>query len=131
MFSHVTLGVADFDRACAFYAPLCDLLGLIQSYKGPLRDGLWAGWRAPDTDRPLFALTTPFEGAFAPGNGNMIAFLAETPALVDRFHALALSLGGTDAGAPGPRPAYHEGYYGAYLRDTEGNKIAIACHSAK
>ncbi|MEC7760800.1 MAG: VOC family protein [Pseudomonadota bacterium] len=130
MFSHVTLGVADFDRAYAYYAPLCGLLGLEQSFKGTLLNSLWAGWRTPGVARPLFAITEPFEGEFAPGNGNMVAFLAESREQVDRFHALALRLGGKDEGAPALRPQYHENYYGAYLRDTEGNKIAIACHDA-
>ena len=36
--------------------------------------------------------------------------------------------GGSDAGPPGLRPRYHAAYYGAYLRDPDGNKIALVCH---
>ena len=49
---------------------------------------------------------------------------------VDRAHAVALANGCTCEGAPGLRPHYHPNYYGAYLRDTEGNKLCVACHSA-
>jgi catechol 2,3-dioxygenase-like lactoylglutathione lyase family enzyme len=58
----------------------------------------------------------------------MMAFLAPDRATVDAVYALALSLGGRDEGAPGLRPHYHPHYYGAYFRDPEGNKLALACH---
>ncbi|WP_255553523.1 VOC family protein [Maritimibacter sp. DP1N21-5] len=79
--------------------------------------------------RPLFIVTTPLDGAQVTGNGKMIAFLAEDRALVDQAHALALSLGGVDAGLPGLRPEYHADYYGAYVRDPDGNKLCVACHA--
>ena len=63
-----------------------------------------------------------------PGNGQMVAFMVEQRAKVRELHALALTLGGTCEGAPGLRPHYHRHYYGAYFRDTEGNKIGVACH---
>jgi catechol 2,3-dioxygenase-like lactoylglutathione lyase family enzyme len=47
---------------------------------------------------------------------------------VDRAHALALAHGGSCAGAPGLRPAYHADYYGAYFRDPDGNKLCVVCH---
>jgi lactoylglutathione lyase len=63
------------------------------------------------------------------GNGQMVAFLAKSRAIVDRAYAAALAHGGTSEGAPGLRPNYHVNYYGAYFRDTEGNKLCVACHS--
>lgn len=128
MFSHVTLGVADFDRALAFYDPVCAALGLTQSMNGTLLDARWASWRIAGAPRPLFAISDPFDGDFVPGNGNMLAFLAPDRATVDEVHAIGLANGGTDEGAPGLRPQYHAHYYGAYLRDPEGNKVAVACH---
>ena len=62
------------------------------------------------------------------GNGHMVAFLSGTRSLVDTAYQVALAAGGTSEGAPGLRPEYHENYYGAYFRDTEGNKICVACH---
>ena len=55
------------------------------------------------------------------------AFVAESRVQVDAFHAAALAAGGTDEGAPGLRPQYHEDYYAAYVRDPDGNKIQAVC----
>lgn len=52
-----------------------------------------------------------------------MAFALASRAGVDSAYRLALAHGGTDAGAPGLRPEYHADYYGAYFRDTEGNKL--------
>jgi catechol 2,3-dioxygenase-like lactoylglutathione lyase family enzyme len=60
-----------------------------------------------------------------------VAFLAHDPATVDAFHAAALANGGSDEGAPGLRPHYHPNYYGAYVRDPDGNKLQAVCHSSK
>jgi predicted lactoylglutathione lyase len=68
-----------------------------------------------------FGLTKPFDGKPATvGNGVMVALAARDKAQVDRLHALALSLGGTCEGPPGPRG---EGFYAAYFRDLDGNKF--------
>jgi lactoylglutathione lyase len=61
----------------------------------------------------------------------MTAFLADSRAQVDAVYQTALDLGGTSEGAPGLRPEYHAHYYGAYFRDTEGNKLCVACHVAE
>lgn len=75
---------------------------------------------------PRFYVYRPLDGrAATPGNGAMTAFLASSPATVDLAHAAGLAAGGTDEGAPGERPRYAEGYYGAYLRDPGGNKVHI------
>ena len=89
----------------------------------------WAGWQAQPEPRPLFLIGAPQDGrAHAPGNGQMAAFLASDRDGVDRAYRLALQHGGTCDGAPGLRPEYHADYYGAYFRDTEGNKICVVCH---
>ena len=58
------------------------------------------------------------------GNGTMITFTAESKESVINFYNLALKLGGTDEGSPGPR---HEEHFYAYFRDLDGNKICIFC----
>jgi catechol 2,3-dioxygenase-like lactoylglutathione lyase family enzyme len=57
-----------------------------------------------------------------------VAFRAETRAQVDAFYKAALAAGGRDNGAPGPRPHYHENYYGAFVFDPDGHNIEAVCH---
>jgi lactoylglutathione lyase len=129
MFSHIFVGVSDFDRALAFYNPLMAALGLKLRFCD--RERPWAGWQSNPGPRPLFLIGTPFnELAHARGNGQMVAWLAENRELVDQAYAAALQSGGTSEGAPGLRPEYHEHYYGAYFRDPDGNKLCVACHAA-
>ena len=128
MFSHVFIGVGDFDRALAFYTPLMAALELPQRFCDPSRP--WAGWQSVPGPRPLFLIGRPFDGmAHAAGNGQMTAFMADSRAMVDAAHAAALAHGGRCEGPPGLRPEYHEHYYGAYFRDPDGNKLCVACHS--
>jgi len=55
--------------------------------------------------------------------------MADKAALAQQRRALfSLAHGGSCAGAPGLRPAYHPDYYGAYFRDPDGNKLCVACH---
>lgn len=75
---------------------------------------------------PSLAITNPYDGAPAtPGNGNMVALVVEAPEQVERIHAKALELGGTDEGAPGPRGPAEMGFYAGYFRDLDGNKLAV------
>ena len=127
MFSHVTLGTNDLARAAAFYDALLAPLGLERAdpeNEDGLPDGV--GWVVPGTRTPAFYAHETFDGEPASaGNGTMAAFLAPSPAAVDEAHAAAMAAGGTDEGAPGERPHYGAGYYGAYLRDPDGNKVHV------
>jgi catechol 2,3-dioxygenase-like lactoylglutathione lyase family enzyme len=58
-----------------------------------------------------------------------VALRAEDRAAVDAFHAAALAAGGTDNGAPGLRPHYHPGYYGAFVIDPDGNNVEAVHHT--
>ncbi len=128
MFSHIFIGVSDFERAMRFYRPLMDVLQLDLRFCESERP--WAGWQQAGVSRPLFLVGMPFEGTHHSGNGQMTAFLAETRATVDAAYQAALAHGGSSEGAPGLRPEYHAHYYGAYFRDPEGNKLCVACHTA-
>jgi len=124
MFSHITIGIDDFARAEPFYDAVMAALGnpeLIRYDRGK-------GYGLP-TGAKLF-IGPPFNGEPATaGNGTHVAFVAASRASVDAFHAAALAHGGTDEGASGVRPHYHLHYYGAYVRDPEGNKLQAVCHS--
>lgn len=127
MFSHVFVGVSDFDRALVYYRALMPVLGIGERFCEPRRP--WAGWQLQAQPRPLFLIGTPFDGEpHVPGNGQMVALLAPSRRVVDQAHAVALACGGRCEGPPGLRPEYHAHYYGAYFRDTEGNKLCVACH---
>ena len=73
-----------------------------------------------------FAAATPFDEQPATvGNGTMIGFAVGSVDEVKRLHQLAIDLGGTDEGAPGFRESYGPNFFVAYLRDPEGNKVAL------
>jgi lactoylglutathione lyase len=128
MFSHLMIGITDFERALAFYRPLAQALGLRERFCEPASQ--WAGWQPAGGGRPLLVISRPYDGQpHAAGNGQMVALLADTRAQVRAVHALALAQGGRCEGPPGPRPQYHADYYGAYFRDLDGNKLAVACHA--
>ena len=69
----------------------------------------------------------PYDGEPASfGNGTQVIFKAEDKDQVGAFYQAAIRLGGKDERAPGPRD-YREGYYGAYCRDLDGNKLHVFC----
>ncbi|QGM45890.1 VOC family protein [Methylocystis heyeri] len=127
MFSHVFIGVTDFERSFAFYSAVLNELDLVLKFK--VSEKPWAGWRGREAPRPLLLIGYPYNGEKAhPGNGQMIALSAPDRGAVDRCYAAAIANGGTCEGAPGLRPHYHQDYYGAYFRDPDGSKIAVCCH---
>ncbi|TBV16221.1 VOC family protein [Stutzerimonas kirkiae] len=126
MFSHITVGVSDLARAAAFYDAVLAPLGLRQRPVTPDGGPASLCWIMPGQALPRFYAYRPFDGeAASAGNGSMVAFLAADETAVATAHAAGLAAGGSDEGPPGPRPRYGAGYYGAYLRDPDGNKIHI------
>ena len=125
MFSHVTVGSNDIARANGFYRAVMAPLGYVLVYEA---EDYFAYGETADTP-PRFWVLPPFDDRPAErGNGWHCAFMAPSRAAVDAFHAAALSAGGSDEGAPGPRPQYNESYYGAYVRDPDGNKLQAVCY---
>ncbi len=122
MFSHACLGSDDPPALVPFYDAVLAPLGIVRFL---LReDGAVAGWRAGPG--PSFYVGRPFNGGAAGvGNGTMIAFRAGSRDEVDQGHAAGLVHGGTCDGPPGLRPQYGPDYYGAYLRDPQGNKLHL------
>ncbi len=129
MFSHLFVGVKDFERALVFYGPVMQALGARPRFVD--RDRPWAGWQPEAGARPLFLIGTPYDGRpHEAGNGQMVAFQVADRPRVDAVHRAALAHGGRCEGPPGLRPQYHAHYYGAYFRDPEGNKLCVVCHEA-
>lgn len=123
MFSHVTIGSSDPNKAAEFYDAVLGTLGITQFFQ---MDGVVA---YGDATGPKTFVLKPFDGnPHVPGNGGHVAYLAASRDQVDAFHATALERGGSCEGKPGLRPYYHPNYYGAYVRDPEGNKIQAVCH---
>jgi catechol 2,3-dioxygenase-like lactoylglutathione lyase family enzyme len=125
MIHHVSLGTNDIGRARAFYDPLMALIGF-RVLKASSRA---VHYGASDI---VFSLETPVDGQPASaGNGVHIAFQAPDRETVRRFHQTATENGGTDDGAPGIRPQYNANYYGAFVRDPDGNKIEAVTYTAR
>lgn len=126
MIAYVTVGADDIARAKLFYAAFLPALdyGLEEgpeglSYALPVRPG--QSFALPD-----FYVKPTFDGrAASAGNGVMIAFEAPSQSQVRALHAAALAAGGFDEGRPGFRASYGADFYVGYLRDPQGNKIAL------
>jgi catechol 2,3-dioxygenase-like lactoylglutathione lyase family enzyme len=127
MFSYVSIGTRNLERAVAFYDAVLAPLGhaRIDGYDSGGRSAAWG----LDDPGPHLWVTEPFDGSPATvGNGVMVSLLAASRAAVDAFHAAALAHGGTDEGAPGLRPRYGPHFYAAYVRDPDGNKLNAVCY---
>lgn len=118
MLSHLSFGVADLARAMAFYDAALKPLGLARVWSNERGGGY-----GPPGGNDILALFARPGQARAPGPGFHLAFNAPDRAAVDAFHAAALGAGGTDAGAPGPRPQYSASYYAAFVNDPDGHKL--------
>jgi catechol 2,3-dioxygenase-like lactoylglutathione lyase family enzyme len=125
MFSHVTVGSNDVAKAKAFYEGVTKPLGLVCQADYP---GNAAGFGRAG-DRPRLWIVTPIDKHPATvGNGITVGLDAPDRSSVDAAHKAGMQAGGKDEGAPGLRTHYHPNYYGAYLRDPDGNKVCIVCH---
>ncbi len=126
MIAYVTVGADDIPRAKRFYDAVLPPLGYTLT-EGP--EGLsYALPQAPGQSPvlPDFYVKPPFDGRPATGgNGAMIAFDARGQSQVRDLHAAALAAGGSDEGQPGFRATYSADFYVGYLRDPQGNKIAL------
>lgn len=126
MFSHLTVGTNDLARAKAFYSGVGAALGLVPLLEYPT--GIGYGGKSA---RPQLWIVMPLDKRPATvGNGITIGLEADSRTAVDAAYAAGMAAGGTDEGKPGLRTHYHPNYYGAYVRDPDGNKVCIVCHKA-
>ena len=113
---HLWIRVGDVAAAKRFYGTIAPALGLRLSHEQPARVHFAGRNRS-------FGLV-----AGEPTENLHLAFSASDTATVDEFHRVALAAGYADNGAPGERPEYHPGYYGAYVIDADGNNVEAVCH---
>lgn len=113
-------GTRDLARATEFYDALAELLGAVRVIERTEVIGYQAAGGG------MFLIGVPLAGEANVGNGTQMGFAAPSRAIVDAVHAKAMALGGTCEGPPGVRgPDGPNGFYAAYFRDRDGNKLMV------
>lgn len=117
MIDHISIPVRDLVRSAAFYEAVLEPLGHRLLVQRPQTVGFGKKY-------PEFWLNARPDAAPAPDDtGAHVCLRAASVAAVDAFHARALAMGGRSDGTPGPREAAMTTYYGAFIRDPDGNKV--------
>jgi catechol 2,3-dioxygenase-like lactoylglutathione lyase family enzyme len=119
MMDHVTIRVSDFEASRAFYTTVLAPLGYELNWEDrEKRLAEWGDFSIAEDGKPLT-------------ENVHVAFAADSREQVDAFHRVAVEAGHRDNGAPGERPVYHEGYYGAFVLDPDGNNVEAVFHNRK
>jgi catechol 2,3-dioxygenase-like lactoylglutathione lyase family enzyme len=130
MIGYVTVGADDIELAERFYSAFLPSLGYVLTVSP---EGLSCSIPSTVDDQlaPVdLYVKPPFDGqAASVGNGTMVAFRVRTQPMVRELHTAALAAGGRNEGSPGFRDAYGPQFYVGYLRDPQGNKIALYCNN--
>ncbi len=131
MLHHLSLGVADIERATAFYDAVLAPLGYVR---------VWSDLRPGESNQAVgygvagggdgLALKHRPDGQRPPGPGFHVAFAAPGREAVGEFHRAALRHGGRDNGAPGLRAHYGPHYYAAFVIDPDGHNIEAVFNTA-
>jgi catechol 2,3-dioxygenase-like lactoylglutathione lyase family enzyme len=120
MLDHISLPVRDFAKATAFYDAVLGAIGYRRMKETP--GGIGYG-PMPTGHPPEFWILRSDAASASAGTGLHVSFRVKDRAAVQAFHTTALAHGAKDAGAPGERPHYTAGFYGAFVFDPEGFKI--------
>ena len=125
MIDHLGINCTNLAAAAAFYDRVLGVLG----HKRMMDFGVAIGY---GTNQPSFWLSAqPAEGPAAGGNREIhVAFTAADAATVRAFHDAAAEMGAEVLHAPRLWPEYHPNYYGAFVRDPDGNNVEAVCHRA-
>lgn len=126
MLDHLNLGVSDVERSRSFYTAALGAIGIEEllvfgpemTASGTKIIGYGAG------RKPFFWIV---DGQRV-GENTHVAFAVDSRAQVQTFYEAALGAGGTDNGAPGLRPEYHDNYYGAFVLDPDGVNVEAVYH---
>ena len=124
MIDHVSIAVRDLDACGRFYEAVLAALGYAKLIARPATIGF--GKKYPEFWLNERRAMTPVD----PDSGTHVCLRASSVEAVQAFHAAAIAGGGTSDGAPGPRPEYTAGYYAAFVRDPEGNRIEAVTFTA-
>ena len=125
MLDHLSLQCADVDAAAAFYTRVFAACGVVEAMRMEHSEGLVVGLSGPDGFPKLWF--GPMEG---PGNRPVhLALTAPSREAVDAVHAEAQAAGAEILHAPKVWPEYHQGYYGAFFRDPDGNNVEAVHHT--
>jgi len=125
MIDHISVAVADLRKSAAFYDKLLAPLGMTRLVNRERTVGF--GKRYPE----FWLNARPAMAAVAADTGIHICLRARTEDAVKAFYQAALANGGADDGAPGGRQGEMTKYYGAFIRDPDGNKIEVATFPPK
>lgn len=125
MIDHFGISVSDFDSAKAFYLKALAPLGVTWQMTVPTEHTGGVKVGGMGVKSAAFWLTEG-EAQTPPLH---FAFAAKSHDEVDAFYKAAIEAGGTDNGKPGLRPLYHDCYYGAFVRDADGNNLEAVCHA--
>ena len=120
MLSVARYGTRDLERAKTFYDAIAALVGAKRVIERPEL----IGYRGAEGGMLIIGI--PLAGEPTVGNGTQMGFAAPSRAVVDAVHAKALELGGKCEGPPGVRGSDPNGFYGAYFRDLDGNKLLVS-----
>ncbi len=124
MIGYVTVGTNDLPRSIEFYEALATGMGAGRMMEG----NTYVAWGTPGGSAGICTMR-PFDGETASvGNGMMVALAGKDEAQVQRLHEIALAKGGSCEGKPGLRGG---GFYAAYFRDPDGNKLNAYCMVAE
>ena len=117
MIDHVSVAVRDIAAATRFYETVLATIGITKLEMRPATVGF--GKTYPE----FWINLRPGLAPMPPESGAHVCFRARSTQLVDAFHKAAMEVGGSSDGAPGLRPAHGKGYYAAFIRDPDGNRI--------
>ena len=121
MIDHVSVGVRDLKASAAFYDAVLSVIG----YKKLDDREKTMGWGKPGKHSEFWINARPSMAKISADSGTHICLRAKNPQLVDKFFEAAMKAGGVSDGDPGPRPHFGDGYYAAFIRDLDGNRIEV------
>jgi catechol 2,3-dioxygenase-like lactoylglutathione lyase family enzyme len=117
MIDHVSVAVSDLERSVVFYEAVLGALGYAKLETRPATIAFGRKYSE------FWVNHRPWMKPVDEDSGTHIALRASSEAMVDAFHAAALAHGGVSDGEPGLRPQHGQGYYAAFIRDPDGNRI--------